>query len=291
MNITIRHRLIFSLVLLLFALASVFLSVRDVLKTDPSIDPDQLARAYDGVTRNADWNPAIYRIGGVDMALVPSGCFMMGSTDAQLEEALRACDSFFGFYGCQDDFSNERPTHEVCIDEPFWLDVVEVSNRAYGSRESLNQINGAIRKWDWPRDSVTFDEAVTYCDRRGARLPTEAEWAFAARGPDSLIYPWGNDFDGQYETSSILYPDPVGSEVNGVSWVGVLDLGGSLSEWVSDPYKLYLSDEPATDNERVLRGGNWFSFSAHYLRGAYRQSADPEFTASVVGFRCARDVE
>jgi len=162
----------------------------------PTETPIPLGFPGNPVTANDQWTPMIEEFDGVEMALVPVGCFMMGSS--------------------QDVESDEGPIHEQCFGEPFWIDVTEVTNAKYGSEGSFS---GADR----PRESVGWLEAEAYCESRGARLPTEAEWEYAARGPDGLVYAWGNGFIGDnvvYDGNSGGQTADVGSRPDGVSWVG-----------------------------------------------------------------------
>lgn len=221
------------------------------------------------VTRNADWTPVIQDFDGFQMALVPVGCFMMGSEDGD---------------------EDEQPVHEQCFDAPFWIDVYEVTNAAYGSEGAFS---GANR----PRERVTWFEARDFCQQRGARLPTEAEWEYAARGLDSLIYPWGNDFVGEnviYAGSGREGPAEVGSRPGGVSWVGAMDMSGNVWEWTSSLYRDYpynaedgRESNSDDNNARVLRGGSW-SFNNYRVRAAFRSRDDPSFMYSYLGFRCVR---
>ena len=142
---------------------------------------------------------------------------------------------------------------------------------------------------------ITWFEAADHCAERGARLPTEAEWEYAARGPDNLIYPWGNTYaDDQYITSGDL--STVGLPA-GMSWVGAHHLIGNAYEWVNDLYGSYSSDSavnpqgPASGDRHVVRGSGWAS--ADYLdRSSSRASYPPELTDSrLTGLRCARDYE
>ena len=150
--------------------------------------------ATQGVATNASWKPVIQNHDGLDMALVPAGCFKMGATDEQLEEALASCDTYYGVYGCQQSFENEQPAHQVCISAPYWIGLTAVTNWQYGIESWLN-FGSARREPTWPRETVNWQQAADFCKQRGARLPTEAEWEFAARGPNALIYPWGNEYD------------------------------------------------------------------------------------------------
>lgn len=260
------------------------------------IPEGRVTLAKEGVEHNWDWGITIRRIEGADMALVPAGCFLMGSTDLQLEDALDSCDRYYGVYGCQEDFRHEQPDHLVCFDRPYWIDVLEVTNWRYGSSSSTNLI-AMYRGPNWPRETVTWEEANDFCTGRGARLPTEAEWEYAARGPDSWIYPWGNDYNNVYLDRAIENPSDVGRTPEGDSWIGAKDLGGSISEWVSDWYGPYPVDpqinpsRTKSGTHRITRGGNWFSFAAFFMRGAHRERKDPEFASSTLGFRCARDFQ
>jgi iron(II)-dependent oxidoreductase len=234
--------------------------------------------AEQGVSANAEWEPAIEEFEGVPMALVPVGCFMMGS-------------QVFN--------EDERPEHEQCFDQPFWIDVYEVTNKQFGEAdlECLPWSSGD----DQPHICATWFEAVAHCASRGARLPTEAEWEYAARGPDGLIYPWGDDF--LYE--NIIAgrhgnPLTVGSKPAGAAWIGALDMSGNAEEWVSSWYSPYpydpedgreSLDNPAGYEYRVQRGGGFLTGDPSWrIRGAYRNWFEPEFTKyTKPGFRCARD--
>jgi len=228
------------------------------------------------IESNSDWEPVIREFGGVEMVLVPPGCFTMGADDNFADD-------------------DEFPLSEQCFDAPFWIDRTEVSNLQYGTAGS--QVGPNL-----PRDSVTLPEAVAHCESRDARLPTEAEWEYAARGPDGLRYPWGNEFGA----SKVVYvgtsPDrsqPVGSIPEGASWVGALDMAGNLWEWTSTLY-IYKYPYDATDgrenledtnNFRAIRGGA-YSTAAGFTRTTARKEKHPtlEFLG-YVGFRCARDEE
>jgi len=251
----------------------------------PTGTPEPAPDPFEPVTHNADWEPLIETINGIEMALVPAGCFQMGSEDGDGDEA---------------------PVHEVCFDEPFWIDVYEVTNAQYaeiawGSDTFGYDCQSVSIEDDDPRICINWWMANEHCDLyRGARLPTEAEWEYAARGPDGLIYPWGNDFIADnlvYDGNSESRAWAVGSRPGGVSWVGAYDLSGNVSEWIGDwyasDYYRTLPDGvvnpqgPESGEFAVLRGGGWMSGNPLYLRAAKRFRDDPGLESIGLGFRCA----
>jgi iron(II)-dependent oxidoreductase len=210
--------------------------------------------------------------------------------------AIDSCERFFGSGKCHVDFAKaETPAHEVCFDHPFWIGETEVTNRLYGSSSSTD-MEAMYRGPSWPRETVTWNEASQFCLANNARLPTEAEWEFAARGPDDLIFPWGNDFSLENLISGSQSPADVASVPAGVSWVGAFDMSGGIAEWVADWYAPF-TQASATDpggpqdgQQRVLRGGSWFSFASFLVRTSHRESTSPDTANSTIGFRCARDL-
>jgi formylglycine-generating enzyme required for sulfatase activity len=285
------------LLVLLIVLGAI--AVVRVLRNYPKYMPlsaMQLEAAKGGVARNGDWQPLLRRVNGYDMVLVPAGCFEMGSSDAQLEEALASCADYYGAYGCQVSFENETPAHRVCISQAYWIDLTAVTNRQYGKSAFLGLLNSANAQPDWPVDSVSWQAAADFCLERGARLPSEAEWEFAARGPDNWIYPFGDEFDLDKPTLRKISPAPVGEKPEGASWVGALDMSGGIGEWVQDWYAPYPREDqrdpngPANGEKRILRGGSWFAHAAYMVRSAFRDPVDPGYATSVTGFRCVQDL-
>ena len=251
---------------------------------------------------------------GMILVYVPGGEFLMGSVDADGEAVGTRI------------YENEYPQHEVTV-EAFWLDQTEVTNAQYAlyvqdghcsaPKDFSSRTRGAYYDdpafANYPVINVTWYQAVAYCTRAGARLPKEAEWAFAARGPDSLYYPWGDEFDGTLANycdvnCDMPHPDPstddgyadtspVGNYPEGTSWVGALDLLGNVWEWNWDWHALYEGHEwlqhpnsDAVETYRVLRGGSWDTARGH-ARNAFRNWYLPDKYENSIGFRCASDIE
>ncbi len=238
--------------------------------------PEQIALTPQA--SNAAWKPYITEqdFGGIPMMLVPAGCFIMGA------EAER---------------NDEKPVHEQCFRQPYWIDKTEVANRQIGSTGCMRYSSESSQ----PRNCIGWDSASNFCKSRDARLPTEAEWEYAARGPDGLIYPWGNEYVAEYvvgkddPTYGNTKAAPVAQKPANASWVGALDMSGNLWEWTSSLYRDYpygASHESASaaDDHRVLRGGS-FMQGADVLRLTYRYANKGDGDLPTFGFRCARDFD
>ena len=234
-------------------------------------------------------------------------------TGAATIQALRALNPPSFVAG---ELGTEQPQHEVHITAGYWIDKYEVTNLAFRAFVDgggyQNRSFWSDAGWAWlgtqnvsqlpqeclgnvpanPVACVSWYEAEAYSSWRGGRLPTEAEWEYAARGPQSLAYPWGNDFDGSrcnVVSSSGL--TPVGSYPMGASWVGAQDMAGNVMEWVQDWLGLYSAG--ATDNPvgpsagavKVEKGG-WWGSQLFVARSAYRHFEDPPtYSDHHIGFR------
>ena len=264
-------------------------------------------------------------IDGMVMVFVPEGQFRMGSSTDELAYGTELCALCGDVVNCDNvPFTREQPERTVTLDA-FWIDQREVTNAQYFSCIDAGVCTAQActeeppiepaHLWEegrfdgaqQPVVCVNWDQAQAYCAWVGGRLPSEAEWEFAARGPDSLDYPWGERFEADQLNAcdancglkrananvddGYAFPAPVGSYPDGASWVGALDMAGNVWEWVSDWYGNYLpGDEvnppgPASGTSRVARGGGWDSTS-YGARSAYRGWGAPQKASSVAGFRC-----
>jgi len=225
----------------------------------------------------------------MSLLYVPAGKFTMGSISG---------------------FDNERPAHTVYLDE-FWIDRTEVTVHMYslcvaakvckkpGTKSSSLYSNyyGSPDFENYPVIHVDWNMAKTYCEWADRRLPTEAEWEKAARGEQSLRYPWGNEAPNNH----LLNFDKnrgdvtaVGSYPNGASPYSALDMAGNAWEWVGDWYsETYYASSPGSNplgpisgQERVLRGGSWLDDSI-LVRSSNRNYGSPEDACINCGFRCA----
>ncbi len=242
---------------------------------------------------------------GIAWVEIPAGSFEMGCVP--------------GDEVCGD---SERPRHTVRISRPFLLMATEVTLGTY------RRLAGPLQQPEWNADdrqpvvNVTWGEAASFCAAVGGRLPTEAEWEYAARGGrGGEMYVWGDSamplVDGRPaanvadERGRLLYPymtvftgfddghsltAPVGSFPPNA--YGLFDMAGNVWEWVADRYGAgYYAVSPAVDPRgpstgglRVVRGGSWYG-DPRSLRISHRGGDDPVRRphGDGVGFRCARD--
>jgi len=224
----------------------------------------------------------------VGMVLVPAGTFNMGSADGGPEEAPVHSVTLDAFLLDQYEVTNAR--YEKCVDAGACTPPASTGSFAratyYGNSAFL----------DFPVIQVTWNQAAAFCNwEESKRLPTEAEWEYAARGPDGRRFPWGSDFDPSL--LPVNEPDTVvvGNYAGGVSPFEVYDLAGNVLEWVADWYDAnYYAQSPTENptgpevgNRRVLRGGSFGNPDGRFYLSARRYRQPPSFHDTDVGFRCA----
>jgi formylglycine-generating enzyme required for sulfatase activity len=225
-------------------------------------------------------------VDGAEMVVIPAGTFTMGSERGH---------------------GDEQPPHPVSISS-FAIYRYEVTNEQYeafckatGHGKPAFADNVKFNKPKQPVVGVTWDDAVAYARWAGARLPTEAEWEYAARGTDGRLYPWGNERANRRRAHVDQNPQSdatseVGKYPDGASPFGCQDMAGNVWEWVADYYAYeYYRMSPTRDPQgpeqgrrRVLRGGCW-GFPSE-VRSTYRFYEEPDFSANYAGFRCAAKV-
>ncbi|HTA89946.1 MAG TPA: bifunctional serine/threonine-protein kinase/formylglycine-generating enzyme family protein [Polyangiaceae bacterium] len=261
-----------------------------------------------------------------EMVQIPTGQFFMGS---DLKDAA----------------DNEKPSHNVSVDSEC-MDLYEVTAKKYKACSDIGKCKRAPTEVEWPKiteaerktysplctagdsektdhpiNCVTWDMADAYCKAYDKRLPTEAEWEFATRGPDGRVYPWGDDpptaehlnacdaqcvawgkahhvdltaldkGDDGYATTA-----PVGKFPAGRSRFGPYDVVGNVGEWVADWYGPYTVDAvknptgPAAGERRVIRGGAWNASYDTWLHPSFRYSQVPSAQSHGIGFRCVKSI-
>ena len=222
------------------------------------------------------------------MVFIKGGCFMMGNDFAQ---------------------EDEKPEHEVCVDD-FFMDKFEVTQAKWEKVTGYNP--SKIIAPDLPLEQVNYIEVQEYLDKSKCRLPTEAEWEYAARGGADARYYWGNMMDESYawyEDNAKKTTHPVGQKLP--NQYGLHDMMGNVWEWVNDWYEPYYQirekknpQGPKTGEYRVIRGGA-FDSSAGALRITNRiwlhpkNRVFPKVTTygqvineiyNYIGFRCAKSI-
>ncbi|MFA6108814.1 MAG: SUMF1/EgtB/PvdO family nonheme iron enzyme [Candidatus Latescibacterota bacterium] len=270
-------------------------------------------------------DPEIKGKDGAEMVLVPEGEFQMGGRAEDL--AGRTGNSGYLNY------EGERPVHRVRL-HAFHLGRYEVTNAQYkrflehiqstgdrgmdhpdqpaGLGHHQQYMNENLDDDTQPAVGLNWFDAYAYCKWTGARLPTEAEWEYAARGNDGVYrkYPWGNedpDADGVWradfaveggpELDGHRFTSPVGTYPDGVSPFGLYDMAGNADEWVNDwlDWSYYRVTEgaedpqgPETGKHKVIKGGS-YGGDRYHIRIGTRLWGDREVRNPYQGVRCARD--
>jgi formylglycine-generating enzyme required for sulfatase activity len=259
----------------------------------------------------------VLRAPGTPMILIRGGHFRMGSTVPELATAQAMCRVEPRGRECGNpnlaNFTDELVAHVVGLSD-YWLDRTEVSNRAYrrcvDAGDCAPAAYDAAEAWrgrdDLPVTLVTWYDALRFCEWRGARLPTEAEWERAAKGWTGRTFPWGDSYNrkicnhGTFGSSPLDDGDgfselaPVDAFVQGRTPEGIANLAGNVEEWVNDWYTDGYPEAdtvdpkgPQTGDERVIRGSSFIEGRA-WMRSANRDKDVPSRRKPFRGFRCAK---
>jgi len=260
----------------------------------------------------------LLRLGLAVGVLSACGCTSFafkGSGKKAAPQELTAASTMVAFdgggftMGAKNANPDEFPAHDVEL-SPFAMDRTEVQNAHYllcvdsGGCPPLASRDAAEAQPTFPVVGVTFRGAKNYCRWVDKRLPTEAEWEFAARAPDFPAFPWGSAFsptrtNARGETDGYAKLAPVGSFSDGATPAGLLDMAGNAAEWTADWYDAtyYQSGDvqdpkgpSASTGQRSVRGGSFLDPS-HNLRTTARRGVAPNQASNDVGFRCAKSAK
>ncbi len=230
---------------------------------------------------NASYSDGVLTVNDVryEFALVEAGTFTMGATSDQGSDV--------------DD--SEKPAHQVTITKDYYLGKTEVTQALWravmgGNPSYFKTGNKPVEKVTW-NDCQTFISKLNAATGKNFRLPTEAEWEFAARGGNSsnhFMYSGSNNIDevGWYaHNSSDATHDVATKKPNEL---GIYDMSGNVWEWCQDWYGEYSSNTqydpagPTSGDERVCRGGGW---DGDYCRSSIRDCCNPDYRNSSIGLR------
>jgi formylglycine-generating enzyme required for sulfatase activity len=190
---------------------------------------------------------------------------------------------------------------------PFYIENEPVTQAQYGGflqKSKGESVMYPDSQAAWPATNVSWEDAQAYCGRAvpDGRLPTEAEWEFAARGTDGRLYPWGNSFTSALVNSletGLGHPEPVGAHPDAAGPFGVLDMSGNVWEWCADDYKPYpgtsafpvhkriSESDIIPENAKVIRGGS-FKSDADHVTTTTRNLDHATTRSPAIGFRCAK---
>ena len=230
---------------------------------------------------------------GMKFVLIPAGTFTMGSAYSEASD-------------------DEKPQHSVTITKPFYMGVYEVTQGQWEAVTGNNPAHfnaerpGVTDSSNHPVETVSWEDAQAYAmaltdmDGRSYRLPTEAEWEYAARAGSTTIYPGGNYAEklgdyAWYIKNSDKKTHPVGQKLPN-AW-GLYDMHGNASEWVQDWFTLYTADsvsDPSgrqTGDYRVIRGGCWDCQAVSCLAAFRSGIGRPSYSSNFLGLRLVIEIK
>jgi formylglycine-generating enzyme required for sulfatase activity/energy-coupling factor transporter ATP-binding protein EcfA2 len=213
---------------------------------------------------------------GLHYVFIPPGDFKMGCSP-----------------GDSDCFPDEKPTHDVKISKGFWLGQTDVTQAAW--KRVMNIEPSHFKGDQLPVEQVSWDDAVKYCETIGGRLPTEAEWEYAARAGSTSARYGELDAIAWYDKNSGGTTHAVGSKQP--NQFGLFDMLGNVYQWTADWYgETYYSPQavtnpsgPASGQRRVVRGGSWFN-NSQFARASNRFRNEPSYRNLIIGFRCVGEL-
>lgn len=287
-----NNRLYLTLVMSIVILAGVFASgcadSGDAVKDETGVNQDNVSSPNDENTGQveASGNSFVNSV-GMEFVKIPAGEFIMGAPEDETYSDR-----------------NERPTHEVTISNAYYMGVCEVTQQQWEEIMGSNP-SGFIGD-DLPVERVSWTEAnkfIALLNEKEAtdtyRLPTEAEWEYAARADTSSAYSFGDDPEmladyGWYKDNSEDMTHAVGTKK--ANFWGLYDVHGNVAEWVMDEYHSNYQNAPTDGSEwadgvsrRVIRGGSWNNADVN-CRSAYREDLGEGSHADNVGFRIVKEI-
>jgi formylglycine-generating enzyme required for sulfatase activity/serine/threonine protein kinase len=268
------------------------------------------------------------------MIVIPGGEFFMGSEEKDALDTEKPPHRVRLTPYCIDELEVTVAQYKECSDrggcrragkENVWPGITDAQRKIY---DPLCNIADPVGKATHPINCIEWHQARELCESRGSRLPTEAEWEFAARGPDGRVYPWGDEPPNAQllnacgkecvawqkkhhdpdTTPAPMYDEddgfpntaPVGSFPKGKSRYGLQDVVGNVWEWVADFYADYDKTTatstvvdpkgPPAGTDRVIRGGAWNGSQPSWVRPSFRFHVAPGARSYGFGFRCAKSL-
>jgi formylglycine-generating enzyme required for sulfatase activity len=286
------------------------LSVSELLAVCTNLENQVVERVVAGNLLAVLGDPRIV-VDKPEMLSIAGGVFQIGLPENEVDQVLERCADL-GLDRAW--IEKECPRHSVQIQD-FSIAKYPVTNQEYCEFLKQTKFDEIPTSWEFrrypieranhPVYTITANAAFKYCQwlsletGRQFRLPTEAEWEYAAAGPQGLEFPWGSEFESSYANTAeagIFQSTPIGIFAAGNSPFGVADMAGNVEEYVSDLYKPYPNGKFINDHLAqihgdyyVARGGSFARFR-DLARNRRRHGQNPRSVAYAMGFRLAQTV-